>query len=263
MNKQTLTRLKQYKADGNIFATLTAYDATLARIAEAAGVEVLLIGDSLGNVIQGQGSTVPVNMEQMCYHTECVKRGTTNSFLLADMPFMSYASPDQAIVNAAALMQSGAQMVKVEGALWLEDSVYLMSERGIPVCVHLGLLPQSVDKQGGYRIQGKDDESAQQIVDNACNLVEAGADIVLLEGVPSNVAKSVTEAVDVPVIGIGAGPHTDSQVLVVHDLLGISQRLPSFSKNYLAEAGSIEGAIALYAEEVKSGKFPGKQYTIA
>ncbi len=154
-------------------------------------------------------------------------------------------------------------MVKVEGSLWLEESVYLMSERGIPVCVHLGLLPQSVDKQGGYRIQGKDAESAQQIVDNACTLVEAGADIVLLEGVPSTVAKSVTEAVDVPVIGIGAGPHTDSQVLVVHDLLGISQRLPSFSKNYLAEAGSIEGAIALYAEEVKSGKFPGEHYTIA
>jgi 3-methyl-2-oxobutanoate hydroxymethyltransferase len=263
MNKQTLTRLKQYKADGKIFATLTAYDATLARIAEAAGVEVLLIGDSLGNVIQGQGSTVPVNMEQMCYHTECVKRGTKNSFLLADMPFMSYASPEQAIANAAALMQSGAQMVKVEGALWLEESVYLMSERGIPVCVHLGLLPQSVDKQGGYRIQGKDNDSAQQIVENACSLVEAGADIVLLEGVPSDVAKSVTEAVDVPVIGIGAGPYTDSQVLVVHDLLGISQRLPSFSKNYLAEAGSIDGAIALYAEEVKSGKFPGEQYTIA
>jgi 3-methyl-2-oxobutanoate hydroxymethyltransferase len=182
---------------------------------------------------------------------------------MTDMPFMSYASPDQAIANAAALMQSGAHMVKVEGSLWLEESVYLMSERGIPVCVHLGLLPQSVDKQGGYRIQGKDAESAQQIVDNACTLVEAGADIVLLEGVPSTVAKSVTEAVDVPVIGIGAGPHTDSQVLVVHDLLGISQRLPSFSKNYLAEAGSIEGAIALYAEEVKSGKFPGEHYTIA
>lgn len=263
MNKQTLTRLKQYKADGEKFATLTAYDATLARISEAAGVEVLLIGDSLGNVIQGQWSTVPVNMEQMCYHTECVKRGTTNSFLITDLPFMSYASPDQAIGNAAALMQAGAQMVKLEGAQWLEETVYLMSERGFPVCVHLGLLPQSVDKQGGYRIQGKDEESAQKIIDDACNLAEAGADIVLLEGVPAVVAKAVTEAVDVPVIGIGAGPDTDSQVLVVHDLLGISRRLPSFSKNYLAEAASIEEAIALYAQEVKSGKFPGEQYTIA
>ncbi len=263
MKKQTLTRLKQYKADGEKFATLTAYDATLARISEAAGIEVLLVGDSLGNVIQGQGSTVPVNMEQMCYHTECVRRGASESFLITDMPFMSYASPDQAISNAAALMQSGAQMVKLEGALWLEDSIYLMSERGIPVCAHLGLLPQSVDKQGGYRIQGKDEDSARQIVEDACSLTEAGADIVLLEGVPAAVAKSVTEAVDVPVIGIGAGPHTDSQVLVIHDLLGISQRLPSFSKNYLAEAASIEEAIALYAQEVKSGKFPGEKYTIA
>lgn len=263
MNKQTLTRLKQHKADGEKFATLTAYDATLARIAESAGIEVLLVGDSLGNVIQGQSSTIPVSMEQMCYHTECVRRGMHNSFLMTDMPFMTYASPDQAIANAAMLMQSGAQMVKLEGAQWLEDSVYLMTERGIPVCVHLGLLPQSVDKQGGYRIQGKDADSAEQIVADARCLVEAGADIVLLEGVPSSVAKAVTEAIDVPVIGIGAGPHTDSQVLVVHDLLGISQRLPSFSKNYLAGTGSIEAAIALYAEEVKSGKFPGEKYTIA
>jgi len=263
MNKQTLTRLNQYKADGDKFATLTAYDATLARIAESAGIEVLLVGDSLGNVIQGQASTIPVSMEQMCYHTECVRRGISNSFLLVDMPFMTYASSDQAIGNAAMLMQAGAQMVKLEGSQWLENSVYLMSERGIPVCVHLGLLPQSVDKQGGYRIQGKDEDSAKQIVDNACCLVDAGADIVLLEGVPSSVAKAVTETVVVPVIGIGAGPHTDSQVLVVHDLLGISQRLPSFSKNYLAESASIEEAIALYAEEVKSGKFPGEQYTIA
>jgi 3-methyl-2-oxobutanoate hydroxymethyltransferase len=202
-------------------------------------------------------------MEQMCYHTECVRRGASESFLITDMPFMSYASPDQAISNAAALMQSGAQMVKLEGALWLEDSIYLMSERGIPVCAHLGLLPQSVDKQGGYRIQGKDEDSARQIVEDACSLTEAGADIVLLEGVPAAVAKSVTEAVDVPVIGIGAGPHTDSQVLVIHDLLGISRRLPSFSKNYLTKAASIEEAIALYAQEVKSGKFPGEQYTIA
>lgn len=263
MNKQTLTRLKQYKEDGDRFATITAYDSTFARLSEEAGIECILVGDSLGNVIQGQNSTVPVHMDEMCYHTQCVSSGLTTSFLMTDMPFMSYATPEQAIDNAAALMQSGAQMVKLEGAAWLEDTVYFMNERGIPVCTHLGLLPQSVSKQGGYRVQGKDEESANVIIENAKNLAEAGADILLLECVPANLAKSITEAVDIPVIGIGAGPDTDSQVLVVYDALGLSSRLPSFSKNYMDQADNIQAALKLYADEVKNGKFPGEQYTIS
>jgi len=263
MKKQTLTRLKQYKEQREKFATLTAYDATFARLADDAGVECLLVGDSLGNVIQGQKSTVPVTMDEMCYHTQCVSRGVSKSFLMADMPFMSYSNTDQAIQNAAELMQSGAEMVKLEGASWLEESIYAMSQRGIPVCAHLGLLPQSVAKQGGYRIQGKERESAQQILDDAKSLVQAGADIILLECVPAELANAITEAVNIPVIGIGAGPDTDSQVLVVYDALGLSSRLPSFSKNYMAETNNIQEALSKYAEEVKSSTFPGELYTIS
>ena len=262
MIKQTLTRLKQYKQDGQKFATLTAYDATLARLSAQAGIECLLIGDSLGNVIQGQESTVPVSMDEMCYHTQCVARGNQASFLMADMPFMSYANADMAIRNAADLMQSGAQMVKMEGAGWLQETVYFMSQRGIPVCAHLGLLPQSVTKQGGYRMQGKDEASAKQMIEDAQNLQDAGADIILLECVPSALAKTITDCLHIPVIGIGAGPDTDSQVLVVYDALGLSVHLPSFSKNYMAQANSIQDALNQYAEEVKNGQFPDTEYTI-
>ena len=262
MKKQTLTRLKKYKEDGEKFATLTAYDATFARLAEQAGIECLLVGDSLGNVTQGQRSTVPVTLEQMCYHTQCVSRGTTTSFLMTDMPFMSYANPDQAVRNAAGLMQSGAEMVKVEGAAWLEETICLMSDRGIPVCAHLGLLPQSVSKQGGYRLQGKDEKDAGEILGNARVLEQAGADIILLECVSAALAKTVTEAVGVPVIGIGAGPDTDSQVLVVYDALGLSSHLPRFAKDYMRETGSVQEALAKYAEEVKGSVFPGRHYTI-
>lgn len=262
MKKQTLTRLKQTKAEGEKFVTLTSYDATFARLSEDAGVECILVGDSLGNVIQGQKSTVPVTMDEMCYHTQSVSRGITHSFLVADMPFMSYANPDQAISNAAELMQSGAQMVKVEGAAWLEETIHTMSQRGIPVCAHLGLLPQSVDKQGGYRVQGKDEDSAKQMLSDANNLQDAGADMILLECVPAALAKQITAAVTIPVIGIGAGPDTDSQVLVVYDALGLSSRLPSFSKNYMEDAESIQQALSTYADEVRNAIFPGQQHTI-
>lgn len=263
MKKQTLTSLRQYKQDSKKFATLTAYDASFARIAEESGIECLLVGDSLGNVIQGQKSTAPVTMDEMCYHTQCVSRGVSKSFVMTDMPFMSYANPDQAMLNSAALMQSGAEMVKLEGTSWLEETISLMAERGIPVCAHLGLLPQSAAKLGGYRIQGKDEKSANQIIKDAQNLDEAGADIILLECVPASLAKRVTESVNAPVIGIGAGPDTDSQVLVVYDALGLSLRLPSFSKNYMVESDSIHDALAKYADEVKNSVFPGEQYTIS
>ena len=262
MQKQTLTQLKKYKANGQRFATLTAYDSTFARLSEAAGIECLLVGDSLGNVIQGQRSTVPVTLGDMCYHTQCVSRATNNAFIMADMPYMSYANPDQAISNATALMQAGAQMVKMEGGAWLEQTICLMSERGIPVCAHLGLLPQSTDKLGGYRMQGKSKDSADQMLRNAKNLEQAGADILLLECVPAKLAADITKAVSIPVIGIGAGPDTDSQVLVVYDALGLSSRLPSFSKNFMEQAESISGALVTYATQVKDGQFPGQEFTI-
>ena len=210
MAKHTAYSLTKAKTEGRKFATVTAYDTTFARLAEQADIECVLVGDSLGNVIQGQRSTVPVTLDEMAYHTENVARGCEQSLVMVDLPFMSYASPDQAISSSAALMQAGAQMVKMEGASWLVETVSLMSERGIPACAHLGLLPQSVDKQGGYRVQGKDQESADQMLEDAICFQEAGADILLLDCVPTALAKRITESVNIPVIGIGAGPDTDS-----------------------------------------------------
>ena len=261
--KQNLQRLKQAKTENRRFATLTAYDATFARIADEAEVECLLVGDSLGNVIQGQRSTVPVTMEHMVYHTECVARGVDHAFVMTDMPFMSYSTPDQAIRNATTLMQAGAQMVKLEGQQWLTETLAFMNERGVPLCAHLGLLPQSVDKVGGYRVHGKTEASAKQILDDAKAFEEAGADLLLLECVPAALAKRVTEAAGVPVIGIGAGADTDSQVLVLQDLLGISQRMPSFAKNYMAESDSIASAIRQFVVDVHAGTFPDANYCIA
>jgi len=263
MAKHTAYSLTKAKTEGRKFATVTAYDTTFARLAEQADIECVLVGDSLGNVIQGQRSTVPVSLDEMAYHTENVSRSCEQSLVMVDLPFMSYASPDQAIASSAALMQAGAQMVKMEGASWLVETVSLMSERGIPVCAHLGLLPQSVDKQGGYRVQGKDQESADQMLEDAVCFQEAGADILLLECVPAALAKRITESVNIPVIGIGAGPDTDSQVLVMYDLLGLSKRIPSFVKNYMETAESVQQALSNYAKEVKSGAFPGEEHCLA
>ncbi|MBC6429027.1 MAG: 3-methyl-2-oxobutanoate hydroxymethyltransferase [Cellvibrionales bacterium] len=262
MEKQTLARLRTAKSAGRKFATLTAYDASLARLAEQAGIACLLIGDSLGNVIQGRSSTVPVKIEEMAYHTRCVGRGTRHCFLMADMPFLSYARPEQALANAAELMRAGAHMVKLEGGAWLAETVRQMSERGIPLCAHLGLLPQSAIKLGGYRMQGTAPAAAQQILEDARCLEQAGADMLVLECVPAQLAKTITAALRIPVIGIGAGPHTDSQVLVAYDALGISATPPKFAKNYLAHADSIQAALALYADEVTRGTFPDTAHTL-
>lgn len=263
MAKHSAYSLQKAKTEGRKFATVTAYDATFARLAEQAGNECILVGDSLGNVIQGRKSTVPVSMDEMLYHTDNVARGCEESLVMADMPYMSYATPERAIENAAALMQAGAQMVKMEGAGWLVDTISLMSERGIPICGHLGLLPQSVDKQGGYRVQGKDQEAADQMLEDAICYQEAGADILLLECVPAALAKRITESLRIPVIGIGAGPDTDSQVLVVYDLLGLSKRIPSFVKNYMENSSSVQEALSAYATEVKNGSFPAPEHCIA
>ena len=248
------------KANGEKFAVITAYDFTFSTLIENAAIEVVLVGDSLGNVIQGRDSTIPVTVDEMAYHTEAVKRGNKHALLITDMPFMSYATEAQALDNAAVLMQAGAQMVKLEGGEWLADTVQLLTERGIPVCGHVGLTPQSVHKLGGYKVQGKEQQAAAQMIADAKALESAGAELIVVECVPSSLGRELSEAVDIPVIGIGAGPDTDGQVLVLHDMLGISQRLPSFSKNFLDENSGIEEAITAYGNAVHSGSFPGPEH---
>jgi 3-methyl-2-oxobutanoate hydroxymethyltransferase len=264
MTTITLQQLKARKEAGEKFTCLTSYDATFAHEVSTAGVEMILIGDSLGMVLQGHDSTLPVTIADMAYHTAGVKRGNKGALLMADMPFMTYSTPQQAMENAALLMQAGAHMVKLEGGAWLCETVSLLAERGIPVCAHLGLTPQSVNKLGGYKVQGRDELQAELMQQDAQALVKAGADLLLLECVPSELARKITEDAPVPVIGIGAGPATDGQVLVIHDLLGLgSGRRPRFVKNFLAEADSIQGALKAFVDAVKSGAFPDEEHSFS
>ncbi|MEX2132481.1 MAG: 3-methyl-2-oxobutanoate hydroxymethyltransferase [Pseudohongiellaceae bacterium] len=257
----TLKTLIDIRARGEKFVCLTAYDACFASILSDAGVEVILVGDSLGMVLQGHDSTLPVTMEDMLYHMACVKRGNKGSFLIADLPFMSYASEAQTLENSAALMRAGAQMVKLEGGAWIANTTRLMAERGIPVCAHMGLTPQSINRIGGYRVQGRDTKQAQLIIDEALVLQDNGASVLLLECVPRELARKVTEKLSIPVIGIGAGPDTTAQIMVLHDVLGISPITPRFVKNFLLESSNgIPGAIEAYVKAVKSGVFPGPEH---
>jgi len=261
MSNITLHTLSARKQAGEKFAVLTAYDATFAHQVSSAGIEMILVGDSLGMVLQGQDSTLPVTVEEMAYHTASVARGNQGAMIMADLPFMSYATPEQAMDSAAVLMQAGAQIVKLEGGDWLCESVSLLAERGVPVCAHLGLTPQAVNKLGGYRVQGRDKQSALKMLEDAKRLEDAGASMLLLECVPSLLAEEITRNVDIPVIGIGAGPHTDAQVLVMHDMLGITAgRTPKFVKNFLAEASSIQDAFQQYGEQVRDGRFPAEEH---
>lgn len=253
----TLSTLRDIKQRGEKFTCLTAYDACFASILSEAGVEVLLIGDSLGMVLQGHDSTLPVTMDDMIYHTQCVNRGNKGSLLMADLPFMSYASETQTLENAAALMRAGAHMVKLEGGAWIANTTKLLAERGIPVCAHMGLTPQSVNRIGGFYVQGRDTAQAQMILQEAQLLEDSGANIILLECVPKSLAKTITESVNVPVIGIGAGPDTTAQIMVLHDVLGISPITPRFVKNFLAGSkNGIPGAIEAYVKAVKEKAFP-------
>jgi 3-methyl-2-oxobutanoate hydroxymethyltransferase len=257
----TLSTLKQMKADKDKITVLTSYDASFANVMNEAGIEVILVGDSLGMVIQGQDSTLPVTIEDMCYHTAAVKRGNTNAFIVSDMPFMSYSKPEQALDNAAKLMQAGANMIKLEGGSWLADTIKLLSQRGIPVCAHLGLTPQSVHKFGGYKVQGKSQEAADLILQESLDLVEAGADILLYECIPTELGKLLTESVPIPTIGIGAGPHTDGQVLVLQDMIGLNLgHTPKFVKNFLIDGRNITEAFEAYIKEVKNMTFPGSEH---
>ncbi|MDG2847769.1 3-methyl-2-oxobutanoate hydroxymethyltransferase [Vibrio parahaemolyticus] len=264
MKKMTINDLIKWKQEGRKFATSTAYDASFAQLFESQEMPVLLVGDSLGMVLQGENDTLPVTVDDIVYHTRCVRAGSPNCLLMADMPFMSYATPEQACENAAKLMRAGANMVKIEGGDWLVDTVKMLTERAVPVCAHLGLTPQSVNIFGGYKIQGRDQEKADRMLKDALALQEAGAQIVLLECVPAELAERITKVLDVPVIGIGAGNVTDGQILVMHDMFGISANyMPKFSKNFLAETGDMRKAVAKYIEDVANGVFPDDAHTIA
>lgn len=261
MKKVTVNTLHKLKAAGEKFACLTCYDALFAGLYGDAGVEVILVGDSLGMVIQGHDTTLPVTMEDVIYHMACVKRGSKGSLLIADLPFMSYASEAQTLENAARLMRAGAQMVKLEGGAWIAESTRLLAERGIPVCSHMGLTPQSVNRIGGFLVQGRDPEQADTMIEEARLLEASGASCLLLESVPGSLAKAISEALAIPVIGIGAGVHVDGQIMVLHDLLGISPITPKFVKNFLRESDAgIPGAIAAYVKAVKDGSFPGPEH---
>lgn len=256
----TLTTLNKMKASGEKFSVLTAYDATFSHVVSKAGIEAILVGDSLGMVLQGHDSTLPVTMDTMIYHTECVSRGNQGALLIADMPFMSFASPEMTLINAGKLMAAGANVVKLEGGAWLKETVQQLSRNGVPCCIHLGLTPQSVNVFGGYKVQGRGDAAAQLLAD-AEQLAEAGAALFVLECVPTSLAKEITKRVNVPVIGIGAGPDTDGQVLVLHDMLGITPGKPArFVKNFLAEADSIPAAIEAFSHAVKSGTYPAEEH---
>ena len=261
MTNLTITDLQAMKHSGEKIACLTAYDATFAAALDAAGVDVQLVGDSLGMVIQGHDSTVPVRVEDIIYHTANVCRPVRRGLVVADMPFMSYQTPAQALGNGARLVrETGAQMVKLEGGAWLAETVRLLSERGIAVCSHLGLLPQSIHKLGGYRVQGRDPQAAKQMVADARALEAAGAVMLVLECIPRSLAATITRSVSIPVIGIGAGVECDGQVLVLHDMLGISKKQPRFSHNFLGSSGSIQFAIEGYVAAVKSSVFPARKH---
>lgn len=259
MKTVTHSVLKQLKADNKKFAVITAYDSTFARLAEEAEIEVLLVGDSLGNVCLGYQSTVPVSMDDMVHHTAAVSRAAQKPLIVADLPYMAYATEEQAIVNATRLMQAGAKMVKVEGGTWLAPTIQKLTERGVPVCGHLGLTPQSVDKLGGYKVQGRSSKDAQKMIDDALALEDAGIDLLVIECVPTSLAAELTEKLGIPVIGIGAGNVTDAQVLVVYDMLGISPKIPKFSRNFLEGKGSIQEALSTYSAAVKDSSFPSTE----
>ncbi len=257
----TINSLKKIKQEGKRFTCLTAYDATFAATCEKAGIETILVGDSLGMVLQGHDSTVPVTTADMAYHISSVRKGAPNTLIIGDMPFMSYGTIEQGLTTAKHLMQAGAQVIKLEGGKILCPLIESLSLQGIPVCGHLGLTPQSVNKLGGYKVQGRDDDSAKHIIDDALALEAAGAEMLVLECIPAELAKSLTKALEIPTIGIGAGNHTDAQVLVLHDMLGLNPKPAKFVKDFMANANSIESAIEQYVHEVHSGLFPSDQHS--
>ncbi|WP_314153847.1 3-methyl-2-oxobutanoate hydroxymethyltransferase [Rouxiella badensis] len=262
MKATTRSQRREWKQVNHKVATITAYDASFAQLFAEQGIPVMLIGDSLGMVVQGQDSTLPVTLEDIVYHTRCVRRGAPKALLLSDLPFMTYATPEQTFDSAAQLMRAGANMVKLEGGSWLCDTVSALTERAVPVCGHLGLTPQSVNIFGGYKVQGRGEAAANQLLQDALALQKAGIQLLVLECVPVELARRVTEELTIPVIGIGAGNATDGQILVMHDAFGITGgHIPKFAKDFLAEAGDIRDAVRLYVKEVEEGVYPGPEHS--
>lgn len=258
----TLPVLRSMKADGRKITMLTAYDASFAVHVERAGIDVALVGDSLGMVVQGHGSTLPVSLDDVVYHTRAVARGLAATLLVADLPFMSDRDVPHAMEAAARLLAAGAAMVKVEGAGPLCEVIAALSGRDVPVCAHLGLTPQSVHKLGGYRVQGREQAAADKLRADALAVAEAGAEMLVLECVPSDLAGVISRELPIPVIGIGAGAQTDGQVLVIYDLLGLTPgKRPKFSKNFLQGRDDITAAIGAYAAEVREGRFPAAEHS--
>jgi len=261
--RTTLSKLQAMRDKGEKIAVLTCYDASFAALLEAQGVDVLLVGDSLGMVLQGHESTLPVTLDDMAYHTACVARGSKQAFIVADMPFGTFqVSPQEAFTNVAQLMVAGAQMVKLEGGAAMVDTVRFLTERGVPVCGHVGLTPQSVHQLGGYRVQGKESADAQKMLEDATALEQAGAGMMLLEAIPALLAAEITAALSIPTIGIGAGASCSGQVLVLHDMLDVYPgKKARFVKNYMQGAASIADAVARYVKEVKDGSFPAAEHS--
>ena len=259
----TLSHLQKLAREGEKIAVLTCYDSSFATLLENAGVDVLLVGDSLGMVVQGEETTLPVSIADMVYHTRCVARGAKQAFIVADMPFGSYQQgPARALANAAKLMAAGAQMIKLEGGAVMAKTVAFLVERGIPVCGHIGLTPQSVHQLGGYKVQGKGDAAAQKLIEDALALQQAGASLLVLEAIPAALAGQVTQRLKIPTIGIGAGPDCAGQVLVLYDLLGIYPgKPPKFAKNFLTGADGVQAAVADYVKAVKDGSFPAPEHS--
>lgn len=261
----TVAELTRMQTAGEKIACLTAYDASFAALEDRAGTDLVLVGDSLGMVVQGDDTTVPVTVDDMVYHSRIVAAGAQRPFVVTDLPFLSYATKHDALATSRRLMQAGrAQMVKIEGGALLADTVAHLSAYGVPVCAHMGLQPQLVHKLGGFKVQGRDQAAAEQMKHDAHVLEQAGADMLLLECVPSALAADITAAANVPVIGIGAGADTDGQILVIYDILGISPgRKPRFVKNFMADGGDIEAAVAAYVHAVKSGTYPAAEHAFA
>lgn len=258
----TIPALQAMRESAEKIAMLTCYDASFASLLDRCGVDVLLVGDSLGMVCQGHASTLPVTVAEVAYHTACVARGNQSALLIADLPFGSYATPQQTFVSAVQLIQAGAQMVKLEGGAWLLETVRFLTERAIPVCAHLGLTPQSVHQFGGYKVQGKSVEAAEQLQIDALALQQAGATLLVLEAIPATLAADVTQRLIIPTIGIGAGANCSGQVLVLHDLLGVFPgRKARFVRNFMTGANSIEAAITAYVAAVKDGSFPMPEHS--
>ena len=260
----TVAQLSAMKDRGEPISCLTVYDYSFAHILEQAGVDILLVGDSLGMVIQGYETTLPVSMGDVVYPTQCVSRGCNDALVIADMPFGSYqGSPQSAFENAVRLVgEGGAHMVKIEGGVVMAETVTFLVDRGIPVCGHIGLTPQSVNQLGGFRVQGREESAAEALRRDARNLEEAGASLLIIEAIPAQLAKSITDSLSIPTVGIGAGPDTDGQVLVLYDVLGLFPRKsPKFSKDFLEGKGSVLEAVKAFVDDVRARRFPGPQHS--